>query len=317
MTLRAGIIGCGGIAHKHVAGYQANNIEITAVADINRDAVNSMAEQHKAAAFASAEELIWSGKVDIVSICTPPVAHEEDAVKALQRGIHVLLEKPAASSVDGARSIKAAADKSNAKLMLAFRHRFIPAIVKMKELIASGQLGQLIFMHNTFCGPAFFMKDKWFSKKAVAGGGSMLDTSSHSVDLFRFLVGEVAEQHAVCHTHLDGTDVEDAAIITLKSVDGVLGSLTSAWVAGAGEADILIMGQNGKLEYTYFGDLVFHKRGEKEAEKVALSEFSGGFNEQIASFINAINTGDEPEVTAFDGLKNLEIITACYKENGK
>lgn len=317
MELKAGIIGCGGISKSHVAGYQNNNIKISAVTDLNQDAAKAMGAEIGAEVFASAKELIDSGKVDLISICTPPIAHEADAVYALEHGVHVLLEKPTAHTVEAAQNIKAAADKSDAKLMLAFRHRLIPAVAKMKEIIDSGALGQLVFFHNTFCGPAFGMKDKWFSKKAIAGGGSMLDTSSHSVDLFRFLVGEVVEQHAVYHTHLDGTDVEDAAIITLKADNGAIGALTSAWVAGAGKADILIMGQKGKLEYTYWGDLILHKTGEKNAEKIELPEFSGGFTEEVGSFINAITANREPEIDAFDGLRCLEIINACYKENEK
>ncbi|MFA6714954.1 MAG: Gfo/Idh/MocA family oxidoreductase [Victivallales bacterium] len=315
MTIKAGIIGCGGIAKCHIAGYKSNNIEITAVTDINPDAAKAMGAELGAEVFASFRELIESGRVDLISICTPPVAHEADAVLALEHGVNVLLEKPSAANVEAARKIKAAADKSGARLMLAFRHRFIPAIVRMKEMIDSGCLGQVVFFQNTFCGPAFDMKDKWFSKKAVAGGGSMLDTSSHSVDLFRFLIGEVTKQHAVCHTHLEGTDVEDAAIIILKAENGVIGSLTSAWVAGTGKADIIIMGQDGKAEYNYGGDLTFHKRGAEKPEKIEIPELTGGFAEQIGSFIKAIESNQEPEITAFDGLRCLEIINACYKEN--
>jgi predicted dehydrogenase len=313
MSLRAGIIGCGGIAKSHAAGYNANNITITAVTDLNPEAANAMAAETGAAVFASAEELLNSGAVDVVSICTPPIAHEKDTIYALEKGINVLLEKPAAFDAKSARNIKEAADKSSAKLMLAFRHRYVPAVVKMKELIDAGEIGSIVFFHNTFCGPAFAMKDKWFSKKAVAGGGSMLDTSSHSVDLFRFLVGEVTEQHAVYHTHFNGTDVEDAGIITVKAENGAIGALTSAWVAGTGKADILIMGQKGKLEYAYFGDLTLHMNG-KDPEKIELPAFSGGFNEQIASFVKAIN-GSELEINALDGLRCLEIINACYEEN--
>ena len=316
ILLRAGIIGCGGIARAHVAAYQANNIQITAIADINPEAAKVMAEGLDAAIFSSAQELLESGKVDMVSICTPPVAHETDAVCALANGVHVLLEKPAAHNLDAAEKIKKAADKSNAKLMVAFRHRFIPAVVKMKEMISAGLIGKPVFMHNTFCGPAFFMKDKWFSKKAVAGGGSMLDTSSHSVDIFRFLIGEVIEQNAVYHTHFDGTDVEDAAIISLKADNGTIGALTSSWVTGRDKADILIMGQKAKLEYTYCGDMIYHKHGEEEPEKINLPEFSGGFTEQITSFVNAIN-GSDLEVTADDGVRCLKIINNCYKENDK
>lgn len=314
MTLRIGIIGCGDVAQAHVEGYRKNNAEITALTDLNILAAEAMAKSlNGAKCFDDYKLLIESGIVDAVSICTPPVAHEEAAVFALQQNVHVLAEKPFAHSVESGRRIMTAAEKSQALLMTAFRHRFFPANQKIREIISEGKIGPVVFFQIIFCGPAFEMKDKWFSKKDIAGGGCIMDTSSHSVDLFRFLVGEVTQQHAVMHRHLEGTDVEDAGIITLKAENGAIGSLISSWVAAECIGLVDITGQKGRVLFDYAkGDEVRLKlRGEKEWEPIPV-ERGRGFPEEIKHFLHAIEGKETLSCTGYDGLRAVEIIQATY-----
>ena len=313
--IRAGLIGCGGIANAHLEGYQKNKIEVTAVTDTNPDAAKALAAKAgpSAKCFVDFKALLKSGAVDMVSICTPPAAHADAAVMALSRNIHVLCEKPLADSIASARKIHASVQKSSAMLMTAFRHRYLPAIVKMKALLDAGTIGTNVFFNNIFCGPSFAMKDKWFTQKAVAGGGCIFDTNSHSVDLFRFLMGEVIEQKAVMHRHFEGTDVEDAGTIIVKSKEGAIGSMTSAFVAGTGKAFIDIMGQKGEIFYDYCDpDKVKIKFTNKDEWKVKTVEPSGGFAEQIAHFLGAINGKHKLNCTSFDGLRAVEIIQSIY-----
>lgn len=314
MTLKAGIVGCGGIAKAHIDGYQQNGIEIVALTDLSMGAAKATAENldNKAEVFTNAEELIDSGKVDLISICTPPVAHADVAVYALQKGVHVLCEKPLAHNLKDAEKIREATEKSNAKFMVAFRHRFLPATQKMKEFIDSGKLGKTVLFLNEFCGPAFAMEDKWFCKKGIAGGGCMLDTSAHSVDLFRYLFGEVVEHHAVMHQHFANTDVEDCAILTLKSADGTLGSLTSGFVVGGGRARVDISGQAGRLVYEYGSEMRYYSLEKKEWESIEI-EVSGGFDIEIALFVYAIKNNTAVPVGIEDGIRCLEIIQSNYK----
>ncbi|MBU0714128.1 MAG: Gfo/Idh/MocA family oxidoreductase [Verrucomicrobia bacterium] len=308
-------MGCGGIANSHLGGYQKNEVEVTAVTDMNPAAAKSFAEKAgpSAKCFADFKALLNSGAVDMVSICTPPNAHADAAVMALSKNIHVLCEKPLAGSIASARKIHESAQKSSAMIMTAFRHRYLPAMVKIKELLDADTIGTVVFFNNIFCGPSFAMKDKWFTKKAIAGGGCIFDTNSHSVDLFRFLMGEVIEQKAVMHRHFEGTDVEDAGTIIVKSKKGVLGSMTSAFVAGTGKAFIDIMGQKGEIFYDYCDpDKVKIKLINKQEWEIKTVEPSGGFTEQIAHFLGAINGKHKLSCTSFDGLRAVEIIQSTY-----
>jgi predicted dehydrogenase len=314
-TLRVGIIGCGGIARSHADGWTKNGGLVTAVTDVRAEAMDEFVRDvaGDAETFQDALHLIDSGKVDVVSVCTPPVAHAESVVRALQNGLHVLCEKPLAESVERAREIAQAAEQSSAKCMTAFRHRFLPAVVALKQMLAADAVGAVVFFHNRFYGPALHMKDKWFTKKAVAGGGCMLDTSSHAVDLFRYLVGEPVEASAVMHRHFDDTDVEDAAILLLKSDTGALGSLASGFVAGDGAAFIDVVGREGRLLYDYLQpDVLKHKQRGGDGWETTPVQPSNGFVEQIAAFHRAILDDREPPVTARDGLRCLDIIFNAY-----
>ena len=314
MNLKAGIIGCGVIAKSHIAGYKTNEIEVVAVTDMDTDAAKATAKSlnNTVKVFATAKELIDSGKVDVISICTPPVAHADVAAYALKNGVHVLCEKPLAHSLEDAQKIKKATKNSNAKFMVAFRHRYLIAIQQIKKMVDNGDIGIPVMFVNEFGGPSFAMQDKWFCNKTIAGGGCMLDTSSHSVDLFRYFFGEVIEQHAVMHKHFANTDVEDCAILSLKSKSGVLGSLISSFVFACGRPKLDITGQKGRIIYEYGDEFRYYNRKNEQWKTIA-TEKSKGFDVQISMLVDAIKNDTETPITVNDGIRCLQIIQSNYK----
>jgi len=315
MSINVGLIGCGGIAKAHAEAYRAAGASIVAVTDIEPKAAKAFAKEYGAAVFADDRALLESGAAQAVSICTPPVAHADAAVRALQAGVHVLCEKPMAFDVAGAYWMRYAAARSKALLMPAFRHRFLPAIIAFRELMTSGRIGDPVLFNNVFCGPAFKMESTWFTKKAIAGGGSVMDTSSHSVDLFRFLVGEIVDQHLVMHRHFQTTDVEDAGILSVKASNGAIGAMHSAFVAGSGAAFIDIIGTKGRVLYDYLEPTVLRWRLTKHDDwrTEAVAE-SWGFEEEVRHFLGAV-AGEHPlAVTPDDGVRAMEVICTAYTE---
>ena len=318
MTIRIGIIGCGRVARPHLKAYTAHGVAITAVADINMDAANELArEAGGATSFGDSRAMLESGLVDAVSICTPPTQHEQPVVDALSRGIHVLCEKPLAHDLPSARRIAAAAEKSTALFMPAFPFRFQWVAQKMRDTVREGKLGQLVFFNNVLCGPVFWVKDTWYTRKALAGGGVLLDICSHSVGLFRFIVGEVVEQHAVSHRHLEGTDVEDAGIIVLKAENGAVGTVSASWVAGVGQHFTNIIGQNGRLYYDYAnaGQLELTQRGESQKTIIPV-EPTDGFIQEVGHFLAAVRGETPLSCTIHDALRTVEIIAPLYAGDG-
>ena len=312
--MKVGIVGCGSIASSHVDAYKSQGCEIIGVTDSNADAAKSMAAGlPSAVVYDNFQDLIDKGCPEAISICSPPRFHEEAAVYALAHGVNVLCEKPMAYDTKSAYAMRDAAEKSKALLMPAFRHRFLPAIRALRDLVTSGTIGDVVLFNNIFCGPAFAMEGKWFTKKAIAGGGTLFDTNSHSVDLFRFIVGEVVDQKAIMHRHFATTDVEDAGILLLKSDNNAIGSVESAFVAGAGVAFIDIIGKKGRAYYDYDEPESLRYRLTKDKDWTVKPVVSSwGFDEEITHFIAAIKGQTPLECTVNDGVRAVEIICSVY-----
>ncbi len=313
---RVGIVGCGGIAKAHRAAYTTLGISIAGVTDSNPAAAEAFqAETPSAETFSSLEALASSGKIDAISICTPPCFHEEAVRVALEHRIPVLCEKPLAHTLEAALAIGKLADATQVPVMIAFRHRFLPAIRKVKEL--STKIGSPILFQNIFCGPAFDMGKKWFSKRDIAGGGALVDTSIHSVDLFRFLVGDVREVGAMMETHLEGLEVEDSAALSLRSTVGTLATIQCSWAVGKGAASIDLFGSKGRIRYDYSTpDKVFRMEGtDTKWQEIAVTP-SSGFAEEIAHFIAAVEGREPLACSHVDGIRAQQIISKAYAGGG-
>ncbi len=316
--MRIGIVGCGGVAGEHLTAYAKEDVDIVGLADYDKAVAQEKAGgiKGKPKVFSDYKEMIDSIAPEAISICTPPVVHEEVAVYALERGIHVLCEKPMAYDEHAAHRMLAAARRSTAVFMPAFRHRFLPPLVRLKEMVQTGRLGEVVLFNNIFCRPAFHMEAKWFTKKAVAGGGSLMDTNSHSIDFFRFLIGEVVDQKAVMHRHFKSTDVEDTAIMIVKAENGTVGSLQSSFVAGSPHAFIDIIGTSGRAYYSYIEpEKVLYRALGDEDWTVETVELHTGFEEEIHHFIGAVKGENTLSCTIEDGVRAMEIISAAYRSS--
>lgn len=315
-TIRVGIVGCGAIARAHVSGYKAAKARFAGITDLSRGAAEKLAvELNHAPVYAGYRELIDKAAPDVISICTPPVAHEEVALYALKHGVHVLCEKPMAFDAEAARRMEVAAKKAAVQFMPAFRHRFIPGNLLLRKIVASGKIGDVVLFNNVFCGPAFGMENKWFTKKKIAGGGCLLDTNSHSVDLFRFIVGEIVDQKAVMHRHFKTTDVEDAGILIVKADNGAIGSMQSSFVAGVGQAFTDVIGTKGRARFEY-GNQVMWRLTKDKNWRINPVAASSGWAEQISHFLGAVKGRHRLSCTAQDGVRDMEIITAVYSKKG-
>ena len=139
--IKVGVIGCGAIAQRrHITEYADNSqVEIVAVCDINEERVNEVAEQYNAKAYTNYEELLNDADIDAISVCLPNYLHAEVSIAALNKGKHVLCEKPMATSKEEAEAMIQAAEASGKKLMIGHNQRFVPSHEKAREIIASGE----------------------------------------------------------------------------------------------------------------------------------------------------------------------------------
>jgi len=309
--MRIGIIGCGGIAGLHIKGYQAcEGVEVVAAADVDHQrAVNVAGADH---AYTSFHEMIAKEHLDAISVCTPPKFHKDAVCAALEAGIHVLCEKPLAHNVSDARDMVETAQKTGKLLVTAFCHRFHEPVMHAKEIISSGKIGKVTMFRNRF-GGKIDMTQVWFSDPEISGGGTILDTSIHSIDLFRYLVGDPIKVACAVATADERYKVEDCSVILLQTRDGVIGTLEASWTSPGSANVIEIYGTSGAVVVDYSKPNVRYLTSDASEWQEIESTKPDRFVLQAQHFIDCIRNDSKPIVDGTDGLRANEIADIAYR----
>jgi predicted dehydrogenase len=307
MTLRYGIIGTGTIGRTHLAAWRANGIAPVAISDAVPAALDAAVAEHGGQGFGSGIELVRSGLVDVVSICTPAKWHEELAVAALEAGVAVLCEKPLARNAAEAQRIADAVVRTGGFLMVGFCHRFQPHVEALKALIDGGDLGTVMTKKDA--------ERTWFANPEIAGGGVMTDTSVHSVDLFRYLIGDPVRVHGITSTKETALgpalDVDDTSVMTLQTADGTIGIIDASWRTPPGEWSVTIYGTAGTAVLDY-KTLTLRVQGVDGAWRDIAVESGDRFEREVAHVVAVLSEGAVPRVTVEDGVWANRILDAAY-----
>jgi UDP-N-acetylglucosamine 3-dehydrogenase len=314
---RIAIIGCGGIARAHAKAYLANSDlgEIVACADVAAGAADAFGAEFGCAAYQDARTMLEAARPAAVSVCTPPLGHLPAVRLAAERGIAVLCEKPLTRNDAEAREMVALVEQSGIVFMNALCHRFHGPVNQARELLASGKLGKLIHFYNRFAFRFAGVESRWFVDPEVAGGGILLDTTVHSVDLYRYIAGEVASISAQVSTQLP-IKVEDSAAILLRSVDGVLGEISCSWVTPPGEAVVRLYGTEGLAEIDYSAEPNLRYRV-GAADWVAVPyQGPDRFAGETRHFLECVQAGKQPRVGVRDGARVIELLDMAYRSAG-
>jgi len=309
------IIGSGIIAGAHAAAAKTSSrVDVTAVVDPIQDRRDQLAEQTGAAAFASLDDLLKDTQagpqVDAVVVCTPPSIRLELIEAALSAGLPVLVEKPLAHTVNDAQAlVNLAQQYPNTPTAVAYCHRFTPAMQEIKRKLDAGDLGNPIRFENVFACWHPTMQESWMSDPKRSGGGSLLDTGSHGVDLFHYLIGPSKTDAAVLYHQWAGRGDTNAALLVHHggSVPGgtpVAGFLASGW-AEAVRFVVTVVGTRGTLHYDFEKpESLFFTPSTGEAETLTVETHETRFRHQLEAFSQQIDdpsTG--PDLASFeDGL---------------
>jgi UDP-N-acetyl-2-amino-2-deoxyglucuronate dehydrogenase len=225
--LRAGIVGCGDISALHLdalAGL-APGVELVAVCDVDPGRLSAAATATGATAYADWATMLDEAGLDVVHLCVPHHLHAPIGIAALDRGVHVLTEKPVADAIAPAEALLAAAERSTATLAVCFQNRYNAPVVALRELLDSGELGTptaaaaTVIWHRT---PAYYEAGPWRGRWATAGGGLLMNQAIHTLDLAQWLLGDVVEVSGTAATRLLGgaIEVEDTAEMLLRHAGG-------------------------------------------------------------------------------------------------
>ncbi|MEH7359798.1 Gfo/Idh/MocA family protein [Priestia megaterium] len=330
--VKIGVIGCGSIAqHRHLPEYKMNEqVELVAVCDINTERANSVAQQYGVKAYTNYEELLASGTVEAVSVCTPNYLHAPISVAALNSGVHVLCEKPMATSEEEAKAMIEAAKTNGKKLMIGHNQRFVASHQKARELIEKGEIGKIYSFRTTFGhgGPEGWSvdgKESWFFKKDEAFIGAMGDLGVHKTDMLRYILNEeIVEVGAFVESNAkDFANVDDNAVCVLKTESGIIGTLAASWAYnGKEDNSTIVYGEKGILRleddptYSLVAQYATGEVVNYELGKIQSNDEGGQSNSHvIEQFVDAVAEDKESPVPGEEGLKSLAVILAALKSS--
>ena len=247
--MRVGLLAYGAIGHEHNRAVQATDgLELTAVCDTNPERIAAALElAPQAEAFSDAEAMLDSGALDLVVISTPPDSHYRWAKAALQRGLHVVLEKPMALRADECDELMALADERGRLLVVYQNRRFDPDFVTMRRLIRDGAIGEM-FEYQSFVGGYSRPCDYWHSD-ALVSGGAIFDWGSHYIDqILDVFDAPVAHVSGVNHKrHWTHVTNADHATVTITFADGTQATFVNSDLAAARRPKFHVLGTTGAI----------------------------------------------------------------------
>ncbi len=306
------------LAHMHAASYgralhKRDDVELVGVYDPDRKRGEKGAEQMGTAYFARAEELL--GQVDAAIVCSENSLHRKFTELAAQHGVHVLCEKPIATTLEDARAMIAACERAQVKLMIAYPVRYNTPVLRVKEMVERGAVGEVLAIRGTNHGR---LPGGWFVEPELSGGGAVLDHTVHVIDLIRWIFQkEFVSVYAEVDSLLYDEDIDDCGLLSLELEGGIFVTQDPSWSRPAtyptwGNVTLKIMGTAGIIHLDAFAQnfLVYNDRENRISEKSFTENMDAGL---IADFIEMIKEDRPPSVTGDDGLKSLQVALAAYE----
>ncbi len=318
------LVGCGNIARAHWRGirYHAPRVEVTAVVDTDPGHAAAMAERTGAVAFSSLDEALTKGEFDAVDLMLPHDLHESAAVRAFAAGKHVVLEKPMAPDLDSCERILDAARRAGTVFMIAEQAQYWPDVIKARELIVAGQIGQIITARACFYDPLHLAPDQpkpWRFNLARAGGGICIDGGAHWIRPLRMLLGEIDEVIAVTGRHIPDMEGESWAHALFRFKSGVTATFDALLCDGpvGPSEDFRFTGTRGELviEHGCQGRLLLYDAAHPDG-KVLLNTFPGKIDShgaELHDFSLAILEGKALEAPPAFSLGELRTALALYR----
>lgn len=306
------IVGTGNIAQAYEAAFHGYaHANVVAVCDIKIDAARMFAARIGCEAFRSIDELP-DGLIDAAVVCTPPATHESISIALLKRGIHVLCEKPLATSVESATRMFAAARSNNVMLTMASKFRYVSDVRMAKALVDVRAIGDLVFVENAFTS-RIDMSKRWNAEPAISGGGVLIDNGTHAVDILRYFLGHLNDVQVVEGRRIQGLPVEDTVRVFVRNDDGVMGTADLSWTIDKELSTyVRLYGSEGTI-LVGWKESKYRRSGEQEWMKFGRGyDKVQAFRSQIGNFCEAICGETDLLITPRDALASVETISAAY-----
>ena len=338
MKVKWGVIGCGGIADRRtLPGMMlAENAELIAVMDANKEAADRSKEKYNAKyAFDNIEELLALDEIEAVYIASPVFCHKTQSIAAADAGKHILIEKPVGLTSGEAEEIAAYCESKGVKLGVGFMMRFHAYHQKMREIVQSGKIGEIVSARAQLTCWYPEMENCWRQDMKLSGGGAMMDMGVHCVDLIRYITGlEVTEAAGFKGNQVFNYSVEDAGCVIFRLNNGATAYVDANFNIpdAAAKCKIEFYGtkgsifaqgtisqvEGGEIEVLCTDDSVGYDANQDRGEVKPLAinvEFGNMYTKEIEAFGKAVKGDGEIPITAKDAIMSQKVIEASYESS--
>ena len=333
--MRYALIGCGRISTNHIKAAVNNNLEIVAVCDIVSEHMENLLEKHGLQSdesikrYTDYREMVKENRIDLISIATESGLHGEIALYCIEQGIHVIIEKPMAMSLDEADKIIALSEEKGVKVAACHQNRFNIAVQEMRKALESGRFGKLSHgsIHVRWNRNRDYYTQAPWRGTWQQDGGALMNQCIHGIDLLRWMMGDEVEcvygvTKQQFHSYLEAEDLgmavvkfKNGAVATIEGTTNVYPQNLEETLYLFGEKGTVKLGgkSTNNIDVWDFADETEADAGNKGLEEATSNVYGNGHTSLFADMMEAIEKDRPPYVDAYAGRRALEMVLAIYK----
>jgi predicted dehydrogenase len=290
--------------------------ELRCMMDEDPDRAKSAADDAEVSVEYELDDVLRRPDVGLVIVSVPNAAHEGIVRAALDAGRHVICEKPLAPEVAAAQRMVAAAEARGRFLKVGANHRYIPAVHSALDVVQRGAIGPPLAFRGWIGHDGSRFGSPWFTQRARAGGGTLLDNGVHLLDLARCAMGEVT--HCVARTanlaH-PSWDVEDYATALYDTASGGIITVTSSWIDRSGYFYFEIHGEKGFVSVDSDRGMAAGPAALGISADVEPGQPGESYRRELEDAISSIHVGRAPVPTGHDGEAVVRMVQAAYESS--
>jgi len=301
MKLRIGFIGCGSISYRHLNVFkEREDVDVTSIFDPNEKNVKSFVSAYgkNLKIYKSDEELIEKEKLDGVVICSPHTFHFKQIKNSLEKGIDVLVEKPAVVEYKEAVEIRKMIEERNKKVVVAYQRHYLADVNGAKKIISEGKIGKVFFISGFLAQKWYELfstgKDKrtWRLLPEFAGKGQLTDSGSHFVAMLFYLTG-LNPLEVYAHIDFKDVKVDINSNFIVKFKEGANASIGILGEDPSWRECMMIWGEDGVIKISLSENSYIHYKGKEKPEEIP-SDYDGP-SSPADDFIRCLKEGKEPQ----------------------
>jgi predicted dehydrogenase len=344
--IKTALIGCGKVAQLHAAALSTlPESEFVAVCDQNAERASVFAAKYGVKAYGNVDDLIAFSAAQMVTVATPHPLHASSAIKAARGGLHMLTEKPLASSLADCDAMLVAAEQAGVILGTMCQRRFYEPCQRIRRAIDDGKLGRPVLGTVTMFGwreESYYRSDPWRGTWDGEGGGVLVNQAPHQLDLLLWYLGEVEEVFGYwANLNHPFIEVEDTAVAVIRFRSGAIGNIVvsnsqnpalygKVTVHGSNGASVGVQTDGGAMFIAGMSNIteppvndLWTVPGEAELLAEWRRRDTAVFNSvnavehyhrlQIQDFLRALIDHRRPLITGEDGRRTVELFTAIYR----